>query len=678
MTVTPFGRRAFLLALGVVPVACSSESTKPEGPDLSEADNAIRPQDDLYLHVNGTWLRTYQLPPDKSRYGSFEEMDERARHNLNAILKGIDDDAAPGSPEQKLRDLYRGCLDIDTIERQGTKPIADLLAAVDNAATKSDLAYVAGQLVMTGGFRTQFQTTPLQLYVGVDPKDSTRYLPRMAQSGLGMSDEAYYRDLPKAPIRDAYRTYLQRLGAGAGLPDPVGTAQRVLDLETGIAAGHWNQVDTRDADRTYNIRSWAELRTQAPGFDWDSWLAAISESPAEFATVVVDEPSYVTAFAQLWVDTDIAVWREYFTLAIVRAFAPFLKKDFADADFDFAGKTLKGLEQPEDRWKLAVRLINTTAGELLGQKYVAEHFPPEAKKQALDLVANLREAYRERFQRTEWMSKATRDAAIAKLDKVQPMIGYPDKWRDYSNLYVTKDQLVTSIRAANVFESRRQLAKLGTPVDRGEWGMTPQTVNAYYAASMNMIVFPAGILQPPFFDPDADPAVNYGGIGAMIGHELGHGFDDQGSRYDGDGILHDWWTPEDRAAFAERADMLIAQYDKLVPDGVPPDQHVNGKFTVGENLADLRGFATSLAAYRIAMQKRGAALDYTAVFMAWARTWREKRRHEATADQVATDPHSPNEFRCNQPVRNLPEFYATFTVQPTDKLWLPEEQRVTI
>ncbi|NUS44868.1 MAG: M13 family metallopeptidase [Mycobacteriaceae bacterium] len=674
-------RRAFLLALGAVPAAavllssCSEQDAAkaPVGPDLAGADQAIRPQDDLYRHVNGTWLREYQLPPDKPSFGSFDEVGERTREQLRTIVESIGDGAAPGSDEQKIRDLYRAYLDTDAIERLGLTPVADLLAKVDAAQDKSALARTMSELGAegVGGL--------IALGVGPDDKNSTQNIAFVGQSGLGLPDQSYYTDPDRNPARTGYQALLEKLAAAAQLPDPKGAATRVFELERKIAAGHWDNVRTRDPLAVYNSRTWAQLREMAPQFDWDAWLKPLSNKPELFGTVVVAEPSFVTAAGQLWGDTDIAVWREYLKLAVVRDFAAVLPKAFADPNFDFFSKQLNGVQQRPDRWKSALVRLNGTLGELVGKRYVAEHFSPEAKKAALDLVDNLRAAYKVKFENSDWMSKPTRDAAVAKLAKIEAKIGYPDTWRDYSGLTITQGKLVASLRAASVFETRREFGKLGNPVDRAEWHMNAQTTNAYYTASTNQIVFPAGILQPPFFSEDAEPAVNYGGIGAVIGHEMGHGFDDQGSQYDGDGNLRDWWTAEDKAAFDRKTKQLISQFDALVPVGLKPDQHVNGALTVGENLADLRGLLVALDAYAIAERKRGVQNpDYRPMFLTWGRIWRDKSRTEALAEQLDTDPHSPNEFRCNQVVRNVPDFYRTFDVKPADKLYLPEDQRVSI
>ncbi|MFI6046281.1 M13 family metallopeptidase [Nocardia sp. NPDC051321] len=670
-------RRAFLIALGVVPAAaalasCSSdtkEASKPlTGVDMGGADEAIRPQDDLYRHVNGKWLRDYQLPPDKTSYGSTSEAAERTEQQLREIIDSIKD-PKPGSEEQQIRDLFDARVDWDEIERLGMTPLAELFGKIDGAATKADLAKVMAELPI-GGL--------IGIGVGTDRKNSNAYIPSVGQSGLGLGEQ-YYRKPEYADVLAQYRTFLGRIAAGAGLPDPEGSAQRVFDLEKRIAPAHWDNVRTRDTDATYNVFSWADMTALAPGFDWDPWMAGNTDRPRSlFETMVVGEPSFITAAGQLWTAVDIATWRDYLKLSVLREFAPYLPKAINDANFEFKGKVLNGQEERPDRWKYGVGIVDDKLGEQLGKVYVDKYFPPEAKQRAKEMLDDVIAAYRENFTNSTWMSPATRTASIAKLDKIDPKIGYPDKWVDYSKMKITRGKLIESLLSINTFESKRAFARLGTPVDKSEWGMSPQTVNAYYSANTNQIVFPAAYLQPPFFDKDAQPAVNFGAVGATIGHEIGHGFDDQGSKYDGDGNRNDWWTPADRAAFDAKTKQLIDQFNVLVPEGLDPSQHINGELTVGENLADLRGLQITLAAFRIAEKRRGVDNpDYKTFFLSWARSWREKQTKALTVRYLTVDTHSPAEFRCNQVVRNLEEFYRTFDVKEGDKLFMPQDQRVT-
>ncbi|MEV6427903.1 M13 family metallopeptidase [Nocardia sp. NPDC051463] len=665
-------RRAFLIALGVVPAAvalasCSkSDTVQLTGVDLGGADNAIRPQDDLYRHVNGKWLREYKLPPDKAAVGAISEASDRTLDQLRAIIEGIKDPEA-GSEAQQIRDLYDARLDLDTIERLGMTPLADLYAKIDGAATKPDLAKVMAELPISG---------LIGIGIGIDRKNSNAYIPTIGQSGLGLSEQ-YYRKPEYATQLAGYKTYVEKMAAAAGFGDPTGLAQRVVDLETKIAAAHWNSVRNRNTDATYNLMSWSELTALGPQFDWDPWMAGNTDRPRQlFDKIVVSQPSFVTGAAQLWADVDIAVWREYLRTSVTANFARFLPKAIADARFDFVGRVLSGLDERPELWKSAVGVVDDNLSDQLGKLYVAAHFPPEAKQRAKEMVADLMAAYKDNFTHSTWMSQPTREASIVKLDKIEARIGYPDKWDDYSDLKITRDKLIESLRAVNAFESKKAFNRLGTPVDKTEWGMGPQTVNAYYSPTNNQITFPAAYLQPPFFDKDATAAVNYGAVGATIGHEIGHGFDDQGAKYDADGNRRDWWTPEDLAAFEAKTKQLIDQYNPLVPEGLDPKYHVDGALTVGENLADLRGLQIALEAYRIAAKREGKEPDFQQMFFSHARSWREKQTEEATISQLQ-DTHSPSEFRCNQVMRNLAEFYNTFGVTEGDKLFMPENQRVS-
>ncbi|WP_330183428.1 M13 family metallopeptidase [Nocardia sp. NBC_01503] len=672
-------RRRFLIALGVLPTAAllpSCSKTEPAnaatrliGPDMSGSNPAIRPQDDLYRFVNGKWLDEYQLPADKVSFGTFDEVQDRVRDQLKDIITGIHNPKS-GTDEQKIRDLYDARLDTDEIEKLAMQPLQDLFAQIDGAQTKADLAKVMGALPGVG---------LIGLGVGADPKNSNAYLPHVVQSGTGL-EQQYYTKPENADKLTAYRTFMAQIAGGAGFADPVGMSGRVVDLEGRIAAAQWNNVKLRDTDASYNPRTWAELVALAPEFDWDPWLAGNTDRPKNlFDKVNVGQPSFMTAAGQLWQQVDIADWRDYLKLGLVRGYAPYLPKAINDANFEFNFTVMSGVKQRPERWKSAVATVSGNLGDPLGKLYVDKHFPPAAKERALAMVDDLRAAYRENFQNSGWMSPPTRTAAIAKLDKIDAKIGYPDKWEDYSRVTVTRGKLIESLRAISEFEAKRMFDRLGTPVDKTEWGMSPQTVNAYYNASANEIVFPAAFLQPPFFDKDALPAVNYGAGGAVIGHEIGHGFDDQGAKYDGDGNLHDWWTPEDKAAFEAKTKLLIDQYNALVPTGLPADQHVNGELTVGENLADLRGLEISIAAYRMLEKRTGTDNpDLKPMFESWGRTWRTKMTDEALEQQIAGDPHSPAEFRCNQVVRNLADFYATYEVKEGDKEFLPPDQRVSL
>ncbi|MFE3542383.1 M13 family metallopeptidase [Nocardia sp. NPDC059177] len=667
-------RRAFLIAMGLVPVAAAlatscSDTTEVQltGVDLGGGDPTIRPQDDLYRHVNGAWLRDYQLPPDKASVGAITDANDRTMDQLRAIIEGIEN-PEPGSEAQQIKDLYDARLDLDEIERLGITPLAGQFAAIDQAPDKPELAKVMAAAPIEG---------LMGMGIGIDRKNSKAYIASVSQAGITLGEQ-YYRKPEFATQLAGYQTYLEKLAAGLGLPDPVGVAQRTLDLEKRIAAGHWDSVRLRNTDATYNLMSWQELTELGPQFDWDPWLAGMTDRPKSlFDKMVVGQPSFVTAAAQLWAEVDIAQWRDYLKLQVAETYGRFLPAAIADARFDFVGRVLSGLEEKPEMWRSAVGVVDSNLGEPLGKLYVDKHFPPEAKERALVMVDDLRAAYRDNFTNSTWMSQPTREASIAKLDKIVAQIGYPDKWVDYSSVQITRGRLIESLLAINAFDSKRAFARLGTEVDKSEWGMSPQTVNAYYSPTTNQIVFPAAYLQPPFFDKDAQDAVNYGAVGSTIGHEIGHGFDDQGSKYDGDGNRRDWWTPEDRAAFDAKTQQIIEQYDVLVPEGAPEGQHVNGALTVGENLADLRGLQIALAAYRKVAERTGVEPDYQSMFFSWARQWRDKQTEEATLRGLQ-DTHSPNEFRCNQVVRNIEEFYTTFEVKEGDELFMPQDQRVTL
>ncbi len=668
-------RRSFLVALGLVPAAAWLTSCSEDEPvrlvsvDMDGSDPAVRPQDDLYRHVNGKWLREYQLPPDKTSYGAFSEAAERTQAQLREIVESISD-PEPGSEAQQIRDLYDARMNLDEIEQLGLTPLDSMFDEIDAAKDKPALAEVMGRLPI-GGL--------IGIGVSIDRKNSSAYIASIGQSGIGL-DEQYYRDPQFAEELAGYRTYLERLAKGAGLPDPAAIAARQVDLETRIAAAHWDNVRNRDTEATYNLMSWAEATGLAPEYDWEPWLAGITDRPRDlFAKLVVNQPSFVTEAGKIWAATDIAVWREYLKLSVLQTYARFLPKELSDANFDFNGRLMSGLQQRPELWKSAIGTVNGNLGEQLGKLYVEKYFPPEAKERVQVMVDDLTAAYRENFTNSTWMSPETRQASIEKLDKIGLKLGYPDKWVDYSKLTVTRGKLIESLRAINDFEVKRAFDRLGEPVDKTEWSASPQTVNAYYSPTANEIVFPAAFLQPPFFDKDAVPAVNYGGVGAVIGHEIGHGFDDQGSKFDGDGNQRDWWTPADRAAFDAKSKQLVDQYNALVPEGLAPDQHVNGELTVGENLADLRGLQIALTAFRMAEERAGVSPpDFHTMFLSYARIWRSKSTPEYVERLLHGDTHAPDEFRVNQVVRNIAEFYRTFGVVEADALFLPEDQRVEL
>ncbi|WP_029106476.1 M13 family metallopeptidase [Mycobacterium sp. URHD0025] len=652
------------------------------GIDLSHVDPQARPQDDLFGHVNGRWLTDYEIPADRATDGAFRLLYDRAEEQIRDLITQAAASGAPaGTDEQRIGDLYASFMDEQAIAARGLAPLLAELALVDGAADSTALAAVLGGLERTG------VSGGAGVYVDTDSKDSTRYLLHMSQSGLGLPDESYYREEQHAEILSAYPAHIARMFTlvyGAETADAQReTAARIVALESKLAAAHWDVVKRRDADLTYNLRRFADLSADAPGFDWTGWLGALGSTPEQVSELVLRQPDYVTAFAALWAGEDLEDWKAWTRWRVIHSRAGLLTDELVAENFDFYGRTLSGTEQNRDRWKRGVSLVEGLMGDSLGKLYVERHFPPEAKARMDELVANLREAYRVSINDLDWMTPETRAKALVKLDKFTPKIGYPARWRDYSALVVERDDLYGNYRRGHVVNSDRELAKLGGPVDRDEWFMTPQTVNAYYNPGMNEIVFPAAILQPPFFDAEADDAANYGGIGAVIGHEIGHGFDDQGAKYDGDGNLVDWWTDADRAEFGARTKALIDQYEQFTPRGLDGSHHVNGAFTVGENIGDLGGLSIALLAYHLSLKgKEAPVIDgltgVQRVYFGWAQVWRTKSRDAEAIRRLAVDPHSPPEFRCNGVIRNIDSFYEAFDVAETDELFLEPAQRVRI
>nr|WP_090341284.1 M13 family metallopeptidase [Mycolicibacterium malmesburyense]CRL71067.1 endothelin-converting enzyme [Mycolicibacterium malmesburyense] len=653
------------------------------GIDLSYVDADARPQDDLFGHVNGRWLTEYEMPGDRATDGAFRSLYDRAEEHVRDLITeaAAAANAAPGTDEQRIGDLYASFMDEQAVAARGVQPLLEELAAIDAADSPDALARVLGALQRSGiGGGTG-------VYVDTDSKDSTRYLLHMSQSGLGLPDESYYRDEQHAEILAAYPQHIAamfELVYGPG--DHGDTAARIVALETKLAAAHWDVVKRRDADLTYNLRTFADLPSEAPGFDWAGWVTELGTTPQKASEVVVRQPDYLTAFAAAWSGGDLEDWKRWLRWRVIHARAFLLTDDLIAEDFAFYGRRLSGTEQIRDRWKRAVSVVESLLGDAVGKLYVQRHFPPHAKERMDELVANIREAYRVSINSLDWMTPQTREKALAKLDKFTPKIGYPKKWRDYSGLVIERDDLYGNYRRGYAFEYDRELGKLGGPVDRDEWFMTPQTVNAYYNPGMNEIVFPAAILQPPFFDADADDAANYGGIGAVIGHEIGHGFDDQGAKYDGDGNLVDWWTDADRTEFGARTKKLIEQYEEYVPrqlEGHHGSPHVQGAFTVGENIGDLGGLSIGLLAYRLSLKGEPAPVidgltGEQRVFFGWAQVWRTKSRDAEAIRRLAIDPHSPPEFRCNGVIRNMDAFYEAFNVTENDALYLEPERRVRI
>lgn len=652
-----------------------------EGMDLS-----VRPQDDLFGHVNGRWLAETEIPSDRSSWGPFVALSDAAEQHVREIIEelaagGPTDAADPSAADEarKIGDLYTSFMDTERIAALGLTPVQPLVEAIGGLRDLRDLAAFLGESERIGGHGV------FGSYVDNDDKDSERYLVNFVQGGLGLPDESYYREDKHAETREKYLAYLTRLlelgGTGADwLGDPGAAARTVLDIDTRIAQGHWERAETRDVQKTYNLHTLEQLRTLVGPFDLDVYVTNLSggaKSAEELlAEVNVRQPSFFESLAGVLAEVPLEQWRPWLLVRVLRSAAPYLTDELVETNFDFYGRTLNGTPELRARWKRGVALVEGALGEAVGKQYVARHFPPQSKAMMEELVANLLAAYRESIGALDWMTEDTKAKAYEKLETFNPKIGYPDTFRDYSGLQVRPDDLMGNVAASAAFETDRQLGKIGSPVDRDEWHMLPQTVNAYYNPGTNEICFPAGILQPPFFSPDAHPAENYGGIGAVIGHEIGHGFDDQGAQFDPLGNLRDWWTPDDKAAFEEKSKKLVAQYDALEPRDLPGER-VNGQLTVGENIGDLGGLTIAHKAYVISTGGEASVEERRQLFLNWGHVWRTKRRAEQARQFLTIDPHSPAEFRANI-VRNLDEFHEVFETAPGDGLWLDPEDRVRI
>jgi putative endopeptidase len=647
--------------------------TLPSGIAIDEIDPSIRPQDDLFRHAAGRWLARTEIPADMASYGAFRILANEAEKAVRQIVE--DAASAPeGSQERKFGDLYASFMDAEQAEQLGAEPISDALEAALAVNSIPKLLETLGRLerLGIGGL--------YHLFVQPDPGNPQRYVVFFEQGAISLPDESYYREERFASIRDAFVGHVQRMFELAGLPDAEQAASRVFALETAVARQHWDNVASRDEEKTYNLVSWTGALSAGP--DLRGWLAALDAPAGAFDEVVLRQPSYSAGLALLLTEEHVPAWRDWLCWQVIHSAAEYLSEAFVQENFDFYGRTLSGTPELRERWKRGVALVQEAMGEAVGRAYVGRHFAPAARERMDVLVASLIEAYRQSIEKLDWMGADTRQRALDKLGKFMPKIGYPVRWRDYSSLQIDPTDLTANVRAARAFEHHRQLNKIGKPVDRDEWWMTPQTVDAYYSPGLNEIVFPAAILQDPFFDPGRDDAANYGAIGAVIGHEIGHGFDDQGSKYDGDGRLTDWWTAADRQAFEARTRSLIEQYSVLAPKQTP-GQYVNGALTIGENIGDLGGLGIAWKAYQLSLHGEEAPVidgltGAQRFFLSWARAWRVKTRDEEVIRRLAIDEHSPNEFRCNQIVRNLDEFYDAFGVGATDELWLEPAARVRI
>ena len=685
--------------------------------ETAHTDTSVRPQDDLFRFVNGQWLATAEIPADRPSSGAFTTLRDESEAACRQIVEELAEQFSCVAPEGaaevlstnrgRVGALYQAFMDEAHLEELGAEPLAGELAPVLGASSKEELARALGEMTPVGFMGV------VGADVEVDINDPERYTSWVGQSGLGLPDESYYREEAQAPLRQAYVEHVARMMALAGLTDSFGAsgedlAERVMAVETALAKGHWDRVTCRDVEKMNNPMSWQQIVDSATGLPWDEWREGIRaaarsagiEQTSFLEEAIVTQPDYLPHAAGVWQKTDLEDLKAWVAWHVVHGRASLLSGAFVEESFDFYGRTLQGTDELRPRWKRGVGLVESCLGEALGEIYVERHFPPSHKSAMEALVGRLIEAYHQSISSLEWMSPATRERALEKLALFTPKIGYPVRWRDYSAVEVVPGDVLASVRSVERADMAYSLNKLTKPVDRDEWHMTPQTVNAYYNPTMNEIVFPAAILQPPFFDPQADDAVNYAGIGAVIGHEIGHGFDDQGSTFDGTGKVSDWWTQEDREAFTERTSALISQYDAYTPEvvvakhreaGTAQEEipHVNGALTIGENIGDLGGLGIALKAYSLALADAGIpSVDEAPVidgltglqrfFYSWARIWRSKSRPDYAELLLTVDPHSPAEFRCNGIVRNVDAFYKAFAVDSDDALWLSPNERVSI
>ncbi len=676
----PLGQRLLCGFLGACAAAALTAGTPAFAVDqsgliLQALDHSVRPQDDFYRYANGTWLTDTPIPQDKSYYGLDNELNDMTLDQLHGILdKAAASPTPPGSDNQKIGDLYASFMDEARIERLGVQPLQAELAAVQAVKDKKALAEIFAR------FQQIDVSTPFDIGVTQDARDSTKYALEVDQSGLGLPDRDYYLkddDAKLKDIREKYRAHIQKMLGLLGDPAPAEEARQILDLETRLARVQWTQVENRDPVKTYNKLTLTRLSALAPQYDWRRFLKA-DQLQGRIDSVIVSQPSYLSGFSKILQQTPLPVWKSYLRWRLLSTFAPDLSSQFADESFAFFGTVLHGTPSNEVRWKRGVALVKRAIGEALGRVYVAQYFPPQTKARALALVNNLISTYRTDIHSLDWMGPETKQQAEEKLSKLAVHIGYPDKWRDYGALTIERDDLLGNVLRARIFEYHRQIAKLGKPIDRDEWMMTPPTVNAYYDPSMNEIVFPAAILQPPYFDAKADDAANYGAIGAVIGHEISHAFDDEGSQFDANGNLRDWWTKADHERFSAKTAALVSQYDAVEP---VPGYHVNGKLTLGENIADNSGLAIAYKAYHLSLGGREAPVidgltGDQRFFIAYAQSWRGKRREAAEIAILKSNPHAPESVRGELPVMNQPAFYAAFDVKPGDKMYRAPKDRV--
>jgi putative endopeptidase len=666
---------SLVLSVLLLNIACEKKERLASGVILQNMDTLVKPGDDFDAYVNGNWTKITKIPSDKESIGVSDIINDKAQEDVKAIIESSSKgNFADGSNEQKIGDFYEAFMNMKRRDEKGITPLLPEYQKIDAIADYSDLAKYFGRANKLGN------TTPIQIGVTEDFKIPTEYMLYTWQGGLGLPEREYYflQDPKSKEIRSKYLMHIAKMLELGNVKNATKAASQIMDLETLLASHHMKKEETRDYEKLYNKYAVKDLKKIMPDFDWNAMLE--SAGVLSQKDIVITQVAYSKELNNIIKTTPLETWKNYLKWSTINGASKALSSAVQDESFAFYGKVMYGIEEQKPLWRRGVQMVNNTLGEIIGKVYVEKHFSAESKKHVTALVENLLKAYEESIKNLDWMTPETKKQALEKVSKFTVKVGYPDKWRDYSKLKVVKGDLYGNLERATEFEYNRQIDKLGKPIDRTEWGMTPQTVNAYYNPSQNEIVFPAAILQAPFFDSNVEDAVNYGGIGAVIGHEIGHGFDDQGSTFDGTGLMRNWWTPKDLDAFKLRTKALVAQYNEFK---VFPDLHVNGEFTLGENIGDLGGLSIALKAYKASLKgKESPVIDgFTGeqrLFIGWAQSWLEKTREESLRNQVASDPHSPAKFRVNGVVRNIPEFYSAFNVKPTDSLYLAPEKRVRI
>ena len=657
---------------GEAPVSLAAPRYGTWGFDLSGMDRSVKPGDDFFKFANGKWDERTVIPSDRTRYGNFNKLRELSEHRMHAILEDAKAGKLNDPDAAKIAAGYASFMDEATLEKLDARPLAPWLAAIRKVKTKDDFTALMGRS------NAAPYASILPVNITIDAKSPNRYAVTSGAGGLGLPDRDYYLQPGFAEKKAKYEAYVAQMLTLAGWEAPAENAKAIVAFETRLAEASWSRIQRRDRDKTYNPMSPAELNALTPGFDWNRYLATTGLPKVD--RIIVTTNTAFGPFAKIYAETPLTTLKAWQAFRVADSAAPYMSKRFVDANWTFRSKELAGQPEQQARWKRGAAFMDNNIGEAVGRVYVARYFPPEAKVKMDALVGDIRTALKARIETLDWMGPDTRAKALEKLSKFTVKIAYPEKWQDYSALTFKADDLAGNVTRAATYDWNRRVARLNGPVDKAEWGMTPQTVNAYYNFANNEIVFPAAILQPPFFDPDADPAINYGGIGGVIGHEISHGFDDQGRKSNGDGVLTDWWTAEDAAKFKVQSDRLGAQYSAFEP---VPGAKVQGGLTMGENIGDNGGLSLALDAYRTSLKGAPAPVidgltGDQRVFLGWAQVWREKAREEFTRQQVVTDPHSPAYFRVNGTIRNVPGWYTAWDIQPGDKLYVPPEQRVKI